>query len=104
MLLCGETPFGGCGGDETLAELRDNILACRYEFEPQDIWANVSVAAKDFVRTLLVPDPKQRPSAEKAMKLPWIRDYHHQITQDATVSQSVVRSLVAFKDLSSTLR
>lgn len=36
MLLCGETPFGGCGDGESMRAIRDNILAGRYKFEPQD--------------------------------------------------------------------
>ena len=50
MLLSGDTPFGGCGlTDEPLTQLKDNILNCRYAFEPEYIWAKVSPEARDFV-------------------------------------------------------
>ncbi len=49
----------------------DNVLACDYrldepEFDP------VSAAAKDFISSLLVPDPEERMSAEEALGHPWM--------------------------------
>lgn len=104
MMLSGETPFGGCGGPETLKELRANILAGRYEFEPADIWANVSPEAKDFVCKLLVTDPTSRPSALEAQQHPWVRRYHKKSIHEATVSPAVVKSLQGFSDLPLTKR
>ena len=55
LLLSGEPPFGGCGGPETLMEVRDNILRGEFAFEPEDIWENVSMGGKgihqEFVGT-----------------------------------------------------
>lgn len=104
MLLCGETPFGGCGGPESPHELRCNILAGRYSFEPQDIWANVSAPARDFVRALLVTNPRKRPSAEEAQRHPWIRAHHEAQIERATLDPKLIRSLRAFKDLPVTKR
>lgn len=106
MLLCGETPFGGRGGDnESMKEARDNILAGRYDFEPEEYgWDRVSEEAKDFVRKLLVTDPELRPSAEQAQLHPWIRAYHEKTTNRGTVHPKVVQSLVSFKNLPITKR
>jgi Protein kinase domain len=38
LLLSGEPPFGGCGGPETLRQVRSNILKGQYEFEPAEVW------------------------------------------------------------------
>lgn len=104
MLLCGETPFGGCGGPESLQELRGNILAGRYAFEPEDIWAAVSAPARDFVRRLLVTNPRKRPSAEDAQQHPWIRAHLEAHVDQATVCPELVRGLRKFKDLPVTKR
>jgi len=104
MLLCGETPFGGCGGPESLLELRGNISAGRYAFEPKDIWATVSAPARDFVRALLLTDPRQRPSAEEAQQHPWIRAHHEAHINEATVDPALIQSLKRFKDLPVTKR
>jgi calcium-dependent protein kinase len=104
MLLCGETPFGGCGGPESILELRNNIIAAKYQFEPVNTWKNVSPEAKDFVSKLLVVDPKARPSAIETQQHPWIRAYLEASIKDATVSPKIVKSLVTFKNLSLTNR
>ncbi|GAX10219.1 hypothetical protein FisN_3Lh416 [Fistulifera solaris] len=41
---------------------------------PSLYWKNISVEAKDFVRSLLAFEPAYRISAERAMKHPWIRN------------------------------
>ena len=65
LLLSGEPPFGGCGGPETLMQVRDNILRGAFKFEPEDIWETVSQEAKDFIKSLLVIDPLMRPTAQE---------------------------------------
>uniref|UniRef100_A0A6U6KNF2 Protein kinase domain-containing protein n=1 Tax=Odontella aurita TaxID=265563 RepID=A0A6U6KNF2_9STRA len=72
FLLSGDPPFGGCGGPEPLHEVRENILAGRYEFKPRDIWEEISDDAKDFIRTLLVTDPSRRPTGNQAQCLKWL--------------------------------
>ena len=37
-------------------------------------WANISDKAKDLITKLLTYDVEQRPSAEDALKHPWITD------------------------------
>eukprot|EP00555_Chaetoceros_dichaeta_P002424 CAMPEP_0198251112 /NCGR_PEP_ID=MMETSP1447-20131203/2057_1 /TAXON_ID=420782 /ORGANISM="Chaetoceros dichaeta, Strain CCMP1751" /LENGTH=428 /DNA_ID=CAMNT_0043936063 /DNA_START=64 /DNA_END=1351 /DNA_ORIENTATION=- len=73
MLLCGDPPFGGCGGPETPLEIRERILAGNVVFGPNPIWDSVSEGAKDFVRSLLVTDRSLRPSSVQCLNLPWLR-------------------------------
>lgn len=99
MMLSGETPFGGCGDGVPLPMLRENILNCRYKFEPANVWDAVSPEARDFVQKMLALNPVTRPTAEQALRHPWIRTYHEQTTEGATLSTRVVEDLLGFKDL-----
>lgn len=51
--LSGASPFLGDTKQETLA----NVSAVNYEFE-EEFFRNTSALAKDFIRRLLVKDPK----------------------------------------------
>jgi len=72
LLLCGETPFGGLDG-ENLLTVKQNILRCEVLFEPADVWENVSIEGKMFVKRLLNPEMKRRPTAKEAQKDAWIQ-------------------------------
>jgi len=102
LLLSGDPPFGGCGGPESLMTVRNNILSGSFQYEPADIWVNVSQQAKDFINALLHTDPNQRPNAEGAQKLPWIEDFSKKKNSSTgnNLNPNVVRSLVAFKEFS----
>jgi calcium-dependent protein kinase len=39
LLLSGDAPFGGCGGPESMAQVRRNILTCNFQFQPAEVWA-----------------------------------------------------------------
>jgi len=66
ILLCGYPPFY----DENDAQLFEKIMQCRYEFHEQ-YWEHISNEAKELIRGLLKVDPKERLSAEEALKSPW---------------------------------
>jgi calcium-dependent protein kinase len=103
LLLSGESPFGGCGGPEPLVVVRDNILKCNFVFEPEDIWANVSEKAKQFIRKLLVTDPNLRPTAREVQKDEWLIEMAERLKKDDddyTLNPSVVKALVNFKEYS----
>lgn len=51
--LSGASPFLGESKQETLA----NVSAVNYDFE-EEFFNNTSVLAKDFIRRLLIKDPK----------------------------------------------
>lgn len=78
LLLCGDSPFGGCdasGMNKSLAEIRNNILSGVFKFEPENIWEDVSQDAKDFVTALLNANPEERPSARQIRNLSFLRKY-----------------------------
>jgi len=102
LLLSGDPPFGGCGGPEPLTKVRTNILECRYSFIPEEIWAHVSDKGKDFVRHLLIVDPKKRPTAKTAQKDPWLKEWagRSRKQEDRVLNPNVVKALVSFKEFS----
>jgi len=108
IMLCGEAPFGGLGGDESLPQLRQNILKGKFAFDKPDpsVWASVTDEAKDFIRTLLVTDPNKRPNSEQAQDHPWIQNYRMATFNPRTtvVDSSLVQALVDFKELPITKR
>jgi calcium-dependent protein kinase len=102
LLLSGDPPFGGCGGPEPLWTVRANILSCKYAFKPEDIWGLVSDKGKDFVRNMLVLDPKKRPTARIAQKDPWLKEWASRSTNvdDKVLNPNVIKALVSFKEFS----
>lgn len=78
LLLCGDSPFGGCdatGVEIPLAQIRANILSGAFDFKPERIWDEVSQDAKDFVIALLKSNPDERPTARECRNLPFLRKY-----------------------------
>ena len=102
LLLSGEPPFGGCGGPEPLMTVRANILKGSFAFEPEDIWYNVSASAREFIKSLLVTDPKSRPTAREAQKHKWMQEWasRSRKVQDNVLNPNVVKALVNFKEFS----
>ena len=102
LLLSGEPPFGGCGGPEPLMTVRSNILRGHFRFEPEDIWELVSSGAKDFIRAMLVTDPKNRPIARDAQMHSWLKEWsnRNRTEDDNVLNPNVVRALVNFKEFS----
>jgi calcium-dependent protein kinase len=101
LLLSGDPPFGGCGGPEPLLQVRSNILEGKYNFEPNEIWGNVSNSAKEFIVSLLVTDPNNRPTATDCQQLTWLRDYEEKNGQHShELNPNVIQSLVNFKEYS----
>mmetsp|Transcript_1142 Transcript_1142/g.2388 ORF Transcript_1142/g.2388 Transcript_1142/m.2388 type:complete len:979 (+) Transcript_1142:261-3197(+) len=102
LLLSGESPFGGCGGPESLMEVRDNIIKCNYVFEPKEVWENVSDKAREFINKLLVTDPNMRPTAREVQKELWLKQMADRLKKgdDYGLNPSVVKALVNFKEYS----
>jgi len=102
LLLSGEPPFGGCGGPETLIQVRDNILRGAFEFEPADVWEDVSQEAKDFIKSLLVVDPVKRPTARQAKESEWLKMWSKKENggRVSAINPNVVKALVGFKEYS----
>ncbi|KAJ5662180.1 uncharacterized protein N7477_009796 [Penicillium maclennaniae] len=66
-LLCGYSPFRS----ENLTDLIEECRAGRIVFHER-YWKGVSQDAKDFILTLLQPDPTQRVTSEEALKHVWL--------------------------------
>ena len=72
ILLCGYPPFYAEPDEpDTDATILKKILKCQYNFHGR-AWSHVTDEAKDFIRTLLNPDPLKRPTCEEAILLPWL--------------------------------
>ena len=70
IILSGMPPFNGQSDQEIMKKVRIG----KFSFS-DPCWANVSDKGKDFITQLLTYDVDQRPSAEAALKHPWIIDY-----------------------------
>uniref|UniRef100_A0A4W4G5V2 non-specific serine/threonine protein kinase n=1 Tax=Electrophorus electricus TaxID=8005 RepID=A0A4W4G5V2_ELEEL len=68
LMLSGASPFLG----ETKQETLTNISAVNYDFD-EEYFSNTSELAKDFIRRLLVKDPKKRMTIEDSLEHPWIK-------------------------------
>lgn len=100
LLLSGDPPFGGCGGPESLMQVRENILRGKFEFEPEEVWEHVSQEAQNFIEALLVTDPNRRPTAREVQKTTWLRQWasRERKHEDPKLNPNVVKSLVNFKE------
>jgi serine/threonine protein kinase len=67
-MLFGQTPFMEEGKIETM----DRIKNVDFRFPPNSRHRNVSTAAKDLIRRLLVEDPAKRLPLTRVMSHPWI--------------------------------
>jgi Ca2+-binding EF-hand superfamily protein len=102
LLLSGDPPFGGCGGPEPLLTVRANILKGSFHFEPEEIWSIVSPQARAFISSLLVVDPKLRPTARESQRHTWLREWANRTRKedDNILNPNVVKALVSFKEFS----
>lgn len=67
ILLCGYPPFNGRDSEET----HRSVLNGRLRF-PSREWKGTSPESRNFIRRLLVVDPRKRMTAEQALNHPWI--------------------------------
>jgi len=68
ILLCGYPPFYA----DNAPALFKKIMDVKYDFEDAS-WENVSEAAKNLIRNLLVKDPKKRYTAQQCINDPWVQ-------------------------------
>lgn len=92
--LSGTPPFRGKRDREVLEAVRRGKFSMS---GPK--WEHVSVEAKDFVRSLLVFNPAKRPTAEQALKLPWLQR-SRAAERSRLLDPAVVSSLREFGQLS----
>ncbi|KIM20885.1 hypothetical protein M408DRAFT_333773 [Serendipita vermifera MAFF 305830] len=67
VLLCGYSPFRS----ENPKDLVQETINARIEFHDR-YWKNISDEAKKFILSLLKPDPEDRPTAQEALRNPWL--------------------------------
>ncbi|KAI9006181.1 kinase-like domain-containing protein [Gaertneriomyces semiglobifer] len=81
FLLCGYTPFDY--ETPSQADELQNILNARYSFA-HDYWYDISEQAKDFIRRLLLVNPKERMTARQALQHPWLLMHPHGVPAPVT--------------------
>ena len=84
MLLTGVSPFSGTE-EEIMRQIRDDNVSY-----PRYYWEKLSKGCKAFVQRLLTKDPQIRPSAEEALKDPWIHATDH---SDHHIDHSVIGNI-----------
>mmetsp|Transcript_5288 Transcript_5288/g.6156 ORF Transcript_5288/g.6156 Transcript_5288/m.6156 type:complete len:327 (+) Transcript_5288:171-1151(+) len=69
IMLCGYPPFF----DPEQDKLARKIVKGKYKFRHDD-WSMISDEGKDFVRSLIKRNPKERMTAKQALEHPWIQN------------------------------
>ncbi|VAI54479.1 unnamed protein product [Triticum turgidum subsp. durum] len=69
ILLCGRRPFW----DKTEDGIFKEVLRNKPDFRKRP-WPSISSSAKDFVKKLLVKNPRARLTAAQALSHPWVRE------------------------------
>ncbi|XP_059640169.1 calcium-dependent protein kinase 28 [Cornus florida] len=69
ILLCGRRPFW----DKTEDGIFKEVLKNKPDFRRKP-WPSISNSAKDFVKKILVKDPRARLTAAQALSHPWVRE------------------------------
>eukprot|EP00933_Yihiella_yeosuensis_P014947 TRINITY_DN13183_c0_g6_i1.p1 TRINITY_DN13183_c0_g6~~TRINITY_DN13183_c0_g6_i1.p1 ORF type:complete len:559 (-),score=108.52 TRINITY_DN13183_c0_g6_i1:304-1980(-) len=67
ILIAGHMPFAGRSDKETALEIRSGNYSMR-----KSRWAHISEEGQDFVKSLLVVNPRYRLTAQAALEHPWI--------------------------------
>ncbi|KAK4260060.1 hypothetical protein QN277_003231 [Acacia crassicarpa] len=70
ILLCGSRPFWA----RTESGIFRTVLKSDPTFD-EPPWPSLSAEAKDFVKRLLIKDPRKRMTAAQALSHPWIKNY-----------------------------
>jgi serine/threonine protein kinase len=84
-----------------MADVKKNILSGSFNFEPADIWEQVSPLAKRFVTRLLNTDPNKRPTAKEVQRDEWLQVYGRKSSSEGDkLSPRIVEALVNFKEYS----
>ncbi|KAK2757071.1 hypothetical protein FQN54_005040 [Arachnomyces sp. PD_36] len=66
-LLCGYSPFRSENINDLIEECQDGHIVFHERY-----WRDVSDDAKNFIVSLLQPDPNRRPSSQEALKHTWL--------------------------------
>jgi serine/threonine protein kinase len=91
MLLSSSMPFYG----STRKHVIQRILKGHYSFKSR-MWKYVSDDAKMFVKKCLTFDPKERPTADEALHLPWLQNDVDMVAPELDSMDLVQASMQSF--------
>ncbi|KAL3723733.1 hypothetical protein ACJRO7_035839 [Eucalyptus globulus] len=89
ILLCGRRPFW----DKTEDGIFKEVLKKKPDFRRKP-WPTITNSAKDFVKKLLVKDPRARLTAAQALSHPWVREGGN--ASDIPIDISVLNNMRQF--------
>jgi serine/threonine protein kinase len=69
------------------------ILSASFDTDNKE-WKDVSEEGKAFIKKLLQQDPKNRPSAQEAIQLPWIQSNTESSTSSKKIDSSNLKEYV----------
>ncbi len=90
ILLSGMPPFNGQSDQDIMKKVREGV----FSFEDR-IWSTISDQAKAFIKSLLIYEPRQRPSAADALQHPWLAS-HASLQVDETMAMNALDNLQKF--------
>ena len=91
ILLSGMPPFNGQSDQEIMKKVRLGTVS----FDDR-IWSSISDRAKDFISKLLTYKQEDRPTAEEALKHPWLTELAS-LQLDETLTLSVLDNMKDFR-------
>ena len=93
IVLSGIPPFNGSSDQEIMKKVKIG----KFTFT-DPVWNSISDKAKDFITQLLTKDQDSRPSAEKALNHPWIKEAQSAALEklDSDVAISALSNLKSF--------
>ncbi|KAF8022664.1 hypothetical protein BT93_F0242 [Corymbia citriodora subsp. variegata] len=90
ILLSGSPPFWA----ENEKGIFEAIMAGNLDLESHP-WPSISSSAKDFIKKMLMRDPKKRISAAEALEHPWLRA--DGVASDKPIDNAVLRRIRQFR-------
>lgn len=92
IMLCGRPPFVG----KSLDEIFRKILKDDPKFEGS-IWMKISEPCKNFIRKILVKDPRNRMGLEQMLNDPWIRERAKERGPEVKLARKAFKKLLKFR-------
>ncbi|KAG5187758.1 hypothetical protein JKP88DRAFT_267783 [Tribonema minus] len=92
LLLCGYPPFLGSTREELTWQIRHGT----YQFH-EKAWRHISPLAKNFIKRLLVRNPRERMTAAEAQHHPWISSATRN-KEPHELPQEVAANIVKFRE------
>ena len=101
QLLTGKFPFNDKRNpyEPVLSEVWKSILMDPLNMS-ESRWQNISPEARDFVASLLDKDPSKRPTAQQALKHPWLQGTIKDRHKGTPISLAVVQRIQRFSQAS----